>query len=64
MNRDSRVSYRPTYRSGAGYGGFGVYNVFNRDNYRDVQNDLDISRFGQFFNGPSRTFHGKFVLEF
>lgn len=44
--------------------GFGVYNVFNRDNYRDVQNDLDSSRFGQFFNGPSRTFHGKFVLEF
>ncbi len=44
--------------------GFGVYNLFNRDNYRDVQNDLDSSRFGQFFNGPSRTFHGKFVLEF
>ncbi|MEG9438557.1 TonB-dependent receptor [Edaphobacter sp. HDX4] len=44
--------------------GFGVYNVFNRDNYRDVQNNLDSSRFGQFFNGPSRTFHGKFVLEF
>ncbi len=44
--------------------GFGVFNVFNRDNYRDVQNDLDSSRFGQFFNGPSRTFHGKFVLEF
>ena len=44
--------------------GFGVFNVFNRDNYRDVQNDLDSSRFGRFFNGPSRTFHGKFVLEF
>jgi hypothetical protein len=44
--------------------GFGVYNLFNRDNYRDVQNVLDSSRFGQFFNGPSRTFHGKFVLEF
>ena len=44
--------------------GFGVFNVFNRANYRDVQNDLDSSRFGQFFNGPSRTFHGKFVLEF
>jgi hypothetical protein len=44
--------------------GFGVYNVFNRNNYRDVQNDLDSSRFGEFFNGPSRTFHGKFVLEF
>jgi outer membrane receptor protein involved in Fe transport len=44
--------------------GFGVYNIFNHDNYRDVQNDLDSSRFGEFFNGPSRTFHGKFVLEF
>jgi outer membrane receptor protein involved in Fe transport len=44
--------------------GFGVFNVFNRDNYRDVQNDRDSSRFGEFFNGPSRTFHGKFVLEF
>ena len=74
MNCDSRVSFRPTYRSGAGSAfpikerhariGFGVYNVFNRDNYRDVQNDLDSARFGQFFNGPSRTFHGKFVLEF
>jgi hypothetical protein len=44
--------------------GFGVYNLFNHDNYRDVQNDRDSSRFGQFFNGPTRTFHGKFVLEF
>jgi hypothetical protein len=44
--------------------GFGAYNLFNRDNYRDVQNDVDSPRFGEFFNGPSRTFHGKFVLEF
>ena len=44
--------------------GFGVFNVFNRANYRDVQNDIDSYRFGEFFNGPSRTFHGKFVLEF
>jgi hypothetical protein len=44
--------------------GFGVFNVFNRANYRDVQNDLDSYRFGEFFNGISRTFHGKFVLEF
>ena len=43
---------------------FGVFNVFNRTNYRDVQNDIDSYRFGNFFNGPSRTFHGKFVLEF
>jgi hypothetical protein len=44
--------------------GFGAFNVFNRPNYRDVQNNVDSDRFGQFFNGPSRTFHGKFVLEF
>ena len=44
--------------------GFGVFNIFNRPNYRDVQNDLDSHPFGEFFNGVSRTFHGKFVLEF
>jgi hypothetical protein len=44
--------------------GFGVFNVFNHPNYRDVQNDLESYRFGEFFNGPARTFHGKFVLEF
>jgi len=44
--------------------GFGVFNLFNRANYRDVQNNLDSPRFGEFFNGPARTFHGKFVLEF
>jgi hypothetical protein len=44
--------------------GFGVFNVFNHPNYRDVQNDLDSYRFGEFFNGITRTFHGKFVLEF
>jgi hypothetical protein len=44
--------------------GFGVFNLFNRANYRDVQNNLDSYRFGEFFNGVSRTFHGKFVLEF
>ena len=44
--------------------GFGVFNLFNRANYRDVQNNLDSPRFGEFFNGTARTFHGKFVLEF
>jgi len=43
--------------------GFGVYNVFNRFNPRDVQSDLDSLRFGEFFNGVGRTFHGKFILE-
>jgi TonB dependent receptor len=43
--------------------GFGVYNIFNRFNPRDVQSDLDSFRFGQFFNGIGRTFHAKFILE-
>jgi hypothetical protein len=44
--------------------GFGVFNVFSRANHRDVQNDPDSYRFGEFFNAVSRSFHGKFVLEF
>jgi Carboxypeptidase regulatory-like domain len=44
--------------------GFGVFNVFNHPNYRDVQNDLESYRYGEFFNGPARAFHGKFVMEF
>ncbi len=44
--------------------GFGVFNLFNHFDPRDVQNDLDSGRFGQFFNGPNRTFRGKFVFGF
>jgi hypothetical protein len=44
--------------------GFEVFHVFNRFNPRDVQNDVDSYRFGQFYNGVSRTFRGRFVLEF
>jgi len=44
--------------------GFGVFNVFNHFNPRDVQNDLDSYRFAEFFNGPNRTFRGKFVFGF
>jgi len=44
--------------------GFGVFNLFNHFNPRDVQNDLDSPRFGEFFNGPPRTFRGKFVIGF
>jgi hypothetical protein len=44
--------------------GLGVFNIFNHPNDRDVQNDVDSYRFGEFFNGISRAFHGKFVLEF
>jgi hypothetical protein len=44
--------------------GFGVFNLFNHANPRDVQNDLDSPRFDQFFNSAVRTFRGKFVFGF
>ena len=44
--------------------GGGVFNLFNRYDPRDVQNNIDSYRFNEFFNGPDRTFRGKFVLEF
>jgi hypothetical protein len=44
--------------------GVGVFNLFNHDNPRDVQNILASSRFGEFFNPAWREFRGKFVLEF
>lgn len=44
--------------------GFGVFNVTNHFNPRDVQDDLDSLRFGGLFNGPPRTFRGKFVVGF
>ena len=44
--------------------GFGVFNLLNQFNPRDVQNDLDSYRFGTFFNSATRSFRGKFVLGF
>jgi hypothetical protein len=44
--------------------GLGVFNLFNHANPRDVQNDLDSPRFGEFFNSPNRTFRGKFAFGF
>ena len=44
--------------------GIGVFNLFNHDNPRDVQNILASSRFGEFFNPAWREFRGKFVVEF
>jgi hypothetical protein len=44
--------------------GLGVFNLFNHSNPRDVQNDLDSPRFGQFFNSAVRTFRGKLVFGF
>jgi hypothetical protein len=44
--------------------GFAVFNVLNRFNPRDVQNDIDSARFEAMFNGVGRIFRGKFTLEF
>src|SRR5580658_469751 len=44
--------------------GFGVFNLFNHANYRDVQNDLDSYRFQQFLNSAVRSFRGKLVFGF
>ena len=44
--------------------GFGVFNILNQFDPRDVQNNLDSYRFGAFFNSVPRTFRGKFVLGF
>jgi outer membrane receptor protein involved in Fe transport len=41
-----------------------VFNVFNHDNPREVQNILVSARYGEFFNPAWREFRGKFVLEF
>ena len=43
---------------------FGVFNVLNQFNPRDVQNDLDACRFGAFSNSPTRSFTGKPGLGF
>lgn len=44
--------------------GGGAFNLFNHDDPRDVQNDLNSEHFGQFFNSAWREYKGKFVLEF
>ncbi|MEO8593242.1 MAG: carboxypeptidase regulatory-like domain-containing protein [Candidatus Solibacter sp.] len=44
--------------------GFGVFNLLNHFDPRDVQNDLDSNRYGAFFNGTPRAFRGKFVVGF
>ncbi len=44
--------------------GGSVFNVFNHDNPRDVQNNLDSSRFGSFYNDAWREYRGKMVFEF
>ena len=44
--------------------GGSVSNVFNHDNPRDVQNDLDSSSYGSFYNDAWREYRGKLVFEF
>lgn len=44
--------------------GGGVFNLFNHDNPRDIQNDIDSLQFGRFFNSAWREYKGKFVVEF
>ena len=44
--------------------GFGVYNVFNHFNPRDVQNVEQSSLFGEFFNDAWREYRGKLVFQF
>lgn len=44
--------------------GWGVYNLFNHFNPRDVQNNLASAEFGGFYNNAWREYRGKFVLEF
>lgn len=44
--------------------GGSVFNVFNHDNPRDVQNDVDSSTFGRFYNPAWREFRAKLVFRF
>ena len=44
--------------------GFGVFNVFNHFTPRDVQNDINSTRFGDFSNDAWREYRGKFVIQF
>jgi hypothetical protein len=44
--------------------GGSVFNVFNHDNPRDVQNNLSSSNFGSFYNDAWREYRGKMVFEF
>jgi hypothetical protein len=44
--------------------GGAVFNVFNHFNPRDVQNNLDSSNFGYFYNDAWREYRGKLVFKF
>ncbi len=44
--------------------GGSVFNMFNHDNPRDVQNDIASARFGDFYNPAWREYRGKLVFQF
>ena len=44
--------------------GGSVFNLFNHDNPRDVQNIRDSSRFGSFYNDAWREYRGKLMFQF
>jgi hypothetical protein len=44
--------------------GGSVFNMFNHDNPRDVQNDIGSSAFGDFYNPAWREYRGKLVFQF
>jgi len=44
--------------------GLSVFNLFNHFNPRDVQNDINSTQFGGFFNDAWREYRGKLVFEF
>ncbi len=44
--------------------GGSAFNMFNHDNPRDVQNDMDSASFGNFYNPAWREYRGKLVFEF
>jgi hypothetical protein len=44
--------------------GGSVFNIFNHDNPRDVQNNIASSTFGDFYNPAWREYRGKLVFQF
>ena len=44
--------------------GMAIFNVFDHNNYRDVQTIVNSSQFGSYYNDAWRTFRGKLVFQF
>lgn len=58
------VSLRLRERNLKARAGFSAFNLFNHFNPRDVQNNIDSSSFGGFFNDAWREYRGKLVFQF